>query len=322
MELEIRHLRLVQAVSACGSLTRAGAELHLSQSALSHQLRDIELRLGASLFLRVGKRMVLTAAGEQLLRSADDVLAALDRTEEAIRRLSGESGGVLRISTECYTCYHWLPRLLKEYSREHPRVEIQVEAEATSGPLPYLLDGRLDLAIVSDPVRDRRLVTRRLFDDEMLVIVAPDHRLASRPYARAEDFAGETVLIYPPKQESTLYQDVLVPAGVTPARLQQIMLTEAIIELVQAGLGVAVMAGWAVAPYVKDRTLKALPLTRRGFTRTWSAATLKDMARVPHVRDFISLIAKHPPTGVRFPAPRLEEPPLTGRARPRAVKSA
>src|SRR5687767_9852774 len=97
MDLEVRHLKLVRAVAACGSLTRAGSELNLTQSALSHQLRDIELRLGTPLFLRVGKRMVLTPAGEELLHSADDVLQRIGRTEEAIRRLAGATAGVLRI---------------------------------------------------------------------------------------------------------------------------------------------------------------------------------------------------------------------------------
>jgi LysR family transcriptional regulator for metE and metH len=295
MDLEVRHLKLVRSVNTHGSLTRAGAELHLTQSALSHQLRDIELRLGSALFLRVGKRMVLTPAGEQLLRSAVEVLATIERTEEAIRRMAVAGGGVLRISTECYTCYHWLPSLLKEYRRAHPRVEIQIVGEATQHPLPYLLDGRLDLAIVSDPVRDRRLITRRLFDTEMVVIVAPRHPLATQPYVRVEDFAHETLIIYPPKEESSVYQEVLVPAGVRPAELQQIQLTEAIIELVKAGLGIAVLARWAVAPHVKAGTLRAVPLTRRGYRRTWSAATLKDMARVPYVRDFIDLVAGHPP---------------------------
>jgi LysR family transcriptional regulator for metE and metH len=269
--------------------------LNLTQSALSHQLRDVETRLGTALFLRVGKRMVLTPAGEQLLQSAGDILATIDRTEEAIRRLSGTAGGVLRLSTECYTCYHWLPALIKQYRRTHPGVEIQVDANATQQPLPYLLDGRLDLAIVSDPVRDRRLVARPLFDDEMVVIVEPRHPLAARPYVRLEDFAHETLFIYPPKEESTVYQQMLVPAGVKPARLQQVQLTEAIVELVKAGLGVAVMARWAVEPALKAGTLRAVKFTRQGYRRTWSAATLKDMARVPFVRDFIDLVARQAP---------------------------
>ena len=109
MDVEVRHLRLVAAIADSGSLTRAGDRLHLTQSALSHQLRDIESRLGAALFLRVGKRLVLTPAGERLLASARDVLDRLQQTELEIRELGKERGGVLRLTTECYTCYHWLP---------------------------------------------------------------------------------------------------------------------------------------------------------------------------------------------------------------------
>jgi LysR family transcriptional regulator for metE and metH len=300
MDLEVRHLKLVQAVAAHGSLTRAGGELNLTQSALSHQLRDVETRLGTSLFLRVGKRMVLTPAGEQLLRSARDVLTIIDRAEQEVRRFAGSNGAVLRLSTECYTCYHWLPALLKAYARAHPNVDVQVDAEATPHPMPHVLDGRIDVAIVSDPVRDRRVVTRRLFEDEMVVICAPTHPWASKAAIQAGDFATETLFIYPPKEESTIYQFILVPAGVRPAKLQQVQLTEAIIELVKAGMGVALLARWAVAPHVKAGTLAAVPLTRRGLKRTWSAATLKDVARIPYVRDFIDLVVKHPP----FPQPR------------------
>src|SRR5262252_6692462 len=112
MDLEVRHLRLVAAVADCGSLTRAGDRLHLTQSALSHQLRDIESRLGVALFLRIGKRLVLTPAGERLLGSAREVLGALRQAELEIRQLGQENAGLLRITTECYTCYHWLPPLL------------------------------------------------------------------------------------------------------------------------------------------------------------------------------------------------------------------
>src|SRR3954453_21419479 len=97
MDLEVRHLQLVAAVAEVGSLTRAGDRLHVTQSALSHQLRDIEDRLGAPLFHRRGKRLVLTPAGEHLLQSARDVLERLRQTEDAIRRLGAERRSVLRI---------------------------------------------------------------------------------------------------------------------------------------------------------------------------------------------------------------------------------
>jgi LysR family transcriptional regulator, regulator for metE and metH len=298
MDLEVRHLKLVREVSAAGSLTRAGASLHLTQSALSHQLRDIESRLGTALFLRVGKRMVLTPAGERLLRSADEVLAAIERTEEAIRNLSGDKRGVLRLTTECLTCYHWLPSLMKRYRQSHPQVDIRIDVTATSDPVTSLVEGRLDVAIVSDPVRDRRVVARPLFDDELVVVLNPQHPLASRSFLQPEDFAQETLLTYSPKEESTIYQRLLLPAGVMPV-VQQVQITEAMIELVKAGLGVAVLARWAVDPYVKSGQLRAVRLTRLGYRRTWSAATLKDMARVPYVKAFIDLIAAHPPFTAR-----------------------
>src|SRR3982074_259483 len=135
MDLEVRHLQLVAAVADVGSLTRAGDRLHLPQSALSHQLRDIESRLGAALFLRVGKRLVLTPAGERLLASARDVLERLEQTARDPRHRGEDRAGVLRITTECYTCYHWLPPLLVRYRKRFPRVEVRIDVEATRHPI-------------------------------------------------------------------------------------------------------------------------------------------------------------------------------------------
>jgi LysR family transcriptional regulator for metE and metH len=301
VDLEIRHLRLVRAVAGAGSLTAASTVLHLTQSALSHQLIDIESRLGTALFRRVGKRMVLTPAGGRVLQSADDVLAALETTEEAVRSLCGASREQLRIATECYTCYHWLPALIKRYGSTHPHVDVCIEPSATGDPIAHLIDGRLDLAVVCDPVKDRRVVTRRLFDDEMVAIMEPRHPLASRPFVVAGDFATETLVAYSPRERYAFYRRYLAPSRIAPARFQQVQLTEAVIELVKAGLGVSVLARWAVAPALAAGAIRAVPIYP-AYRRTWSAAVLKDDARVPHVRDFVELVADNPPFGE--PAPQ------------------
>jgi LysR family transcriptional regulator for metE and metH len=297
MDLEIKHLRLVSAIARTGSVTRAGDLLNLSQSALSHQLRDIEDRLETSLFHRVGKRMVLTPAGDALLRTATQVIDMVGRAEDEVRKAGKSDSGLLRITTQCYTCYHWLPGLLKEYRLRHPNVEIQVDADATARPIKSLLEGRIDLAIVSDRARDRRLVERPLFEDELLVIMSPGHRLAGRAFLEPEDFADETLIIYPPKDESTVLQRILAPAGVTPKAIQQVQLSEAIIELVKAGLGVSAMARWAVEPHLRAGTLRTARLTKNGCKRRWGAAMLRDMSTVPHARDFIDLIVRRSPVG-------------------------
>jgi LysR family transcriptional regulator for metE and metH len=294
MELEIRDLRLVQAIAEEGSVTRAGERLHLSQSALSHRLRAVESRLGVALFLRLNKKMVPTPAGERLLVSGRGILEQMRRAEEDLRRTASEREGVLRIAIECYTCYHWLPSLLESFRDRHPRVDVRIAVEETGRPIQALLAGRLDLAVVSDAPRDRRLRLRPLFEDEMVVVVSPDHPLAARPYVRPEDFADQHLYLYSAPEESTTVTRVLVPAGVMPRRVTQAQLTEAIIELVKAGLGIAVMARWAVAPHVAAGTLHALPLTRKGYMRKWIAARLRAASAPGYLTAFEDLLAAHP----------------------------
>jgi len=153
VDLEVRHLKMVTAVSASGSVTHAATDMNLTQSAVSHQLRGIEERLGTPLFLRVGKRMVPTAAGERVLATARRVLDDIASAEEDVRRLGTNQAGVLRVCAQCNTGYHWLPPLVEAFRRKHPLVEVVVAVECTVRPLEALLEGRLDLAIVTQEVR-------------------------------------------------------------------------------------------------------------------------------------------------------------------------
>lgn len=298
MNLEIRHLKLVAAIAETGSVTRASNRLHLTQSALSHQLRDAEEQLGARLFERQKGTMTPTAAGERLLQSARAVLEELERAEKEIQDGSACSNGVdrglIRLSTECYTVYHWLPPRLKMFQRKFPAVEFELIVEATDNPFEALLEGKLDLAIVCEPIRNRKIRYTPLFEDEMVVLVSPEHRMAGKLYAEPQDFADETVFLYPPKSDSTLLNEVLTPAGIVPRRIQEVMLTEAIIEMVRGGLGVATSARWAAAPQLASGVVVGLPLTANGFSRTWSAAQLRDKQAPAYLREFIRLLAENP----------------------------
>jgi LysR family transcriptional regulator, regulator for metE and metH len=294
VHIDVRHLRLIAAIADTGGVTRAARRLNLTQSALSHQLRDVESRLGVALFLRVNKRMVITDAGERLLATARRVLAELEVAERELA--SGEYAegtGTIRLATECYTCYHWLPAALATFRAGWPRVELRIVPEATPRPIAALLEGELDVAIVSTTSEHARLRLTPLFDDELVVVTHPQHRLAALPFVTAQDFAPEHVLLYlSPHSESTLLRDVLRPAGVEPRGLSRVLLTEAIVELVKADLGVSVLARWAVAPHVRAGTLAAVPLTEGGFHRRWSAATRADPAEPPFLADFLALLTR------------------------------
>ena len=293
MDIEIRHLKLVAAVAQEGSITKAGHRLHLTQSALSHQLRDAEERLGVSLFLRLNKkRMVLTQAGEALLRSAHTVLDELARAQQNIRRMGMNREGILRISTQCNTCYYWLPAMLADFHQKFPRIEVQIVAEGTHAPISLLLDGKLDLVVTYVPVRNRRLLFKPLFKDELVLVMPPGHRLAARPFIGAEDFAGEHLLCYSlPMDDNLVFRELLRPAGISPRQISQMGLTEAIIEMLKAGQGVSILARWAVAPQLADGTLIARSITKKGFHRHWYAAMMRNQSTPPYLLEFVKRLA-------------------------------
>jgi LysR family transcriptional regulator for metE and metH len=294
-QLEVRHLLLVAAVADEGSLTRAGEQLNLTQSALSHQLLDIEERLGTPLFHRLNRKMLLTDAGQRVLQSARRILEDLANTEEDLRLYATERRGVIRLTTECYTCYHWLPAVMKQFQKKHPDIEIRIQPEATDRPLEALLEGTLDLAIITcaaDADRHRGIAVTPLFQDELLVLTAPSHRLAGRDYVKARDFAEETYLTYATLEENSVYRNVLRPAGIEPQRHVQIRLTEAMIEMVKAGMGVAVLAQWAAAPYLDAGVLAGIPLTSRGYRRQWSGATLGTRPIPGYLQAFLAALAE------------------------------
>lgn len=293
MKLEVKHLELVRAIAEEGSMTAAGNRLHLTQPALSRQLAFAERRLGVALFLRARKGMVLTPAGGDLLEAGREILERLERAEQRAGNVRSGAAGVVRIATECLTCYHWLPASLARFQAKWPGVEVRIVIEATPSPAQFLLAGKLDVAIASSRVESRKLVRTPLFRDELVAVVAPHHLLASRPYLTASDFADQQLFVYNlPLERNKIFREVLFPAGVMPRRVTQMQLTEAILELVRAGQGVAVLARWAAARELEARAVVAVPITPRGMHRQWSALRLGTEVATPYGADFVAALAR------------------------------
>jgi LysR family transcriptional regulator for metE and metH len=292
MVLEVRHLLMLDAIRRSGGVSRAAERLHLTQPAVSHALRDLEDRLGTRIFERRARRMHPTPEGERLLRAADVVLDELRRAEDDITALRNGQQGVVRLATQCYTCYHWLPRVLATMGRDHPGIELRIVPEATRRPLEALLEESLDLAITHDLPDDPTIVSDLLFEDELVAILPPDHRFADRAYLEARDFAGEHVILHGTPADSTLFHRVLRPAGVEPRRTSQLMLTEALVEMVRAGLGISVLARWAVAGELDRGILAAVRVTRSGLQRQWYASVLKHRRSSPVISGLVALLQR------------------------------
>ena len=287
MILEVRHLRALEAISSEGSVSKAAARLHLTQPAVSHALRSLEERLGVRLFERRKNGMVPTPQGERLLRTASSVLGELEQVErELVGRRDGELH-ILRMATQCYSCYHWLPGVLRLFMRRFPEIDVEIVPGAARRTAEALAAGELDIAIVTsgDPLPGAVIET--LFSDEMVAITAPHHELARRTHLEASDFADQHLVVHPDSDTSFFFTEVLNPAGVRPSRVSEFPLTEAVVQTVKAGLGVSVAPRWAVAPELAAGNLRAVPLTAGGLRTTWYSAVAETVVTVEAVKELL-----------------------------------
>ncbi|MEO6849054.1 MAG: LysR family transcriptional regulator [Mucilaginibacter sp.] len=288
--MEIRYLRLIKAIVEEGSITRAMDILHLSQSALSYQLKEAELQVGTQLFYRRNKKLILTPVGKKLYTSAIKVLSEIDATDSEIKKMMNGENGVIRISTECYTSYHWLPAVLKKFNNEFPNVEIEIVFEATHHPIEKLMEGALDLAITSNPEQVEKVEFIKLFADEMLAVVANQHPWANRPFVEAQDFQDVNLIIHSlPLDTVSIFRTELTPKGISPKKLIVLPLTEASIELAKANMGVIVLANWALKPYLSNE-IKAVKINPEGFFRQQYIARIRDRSYPVYFDYFIKFL--------------------------------
>jgi LysR family transcriptional regulator for metE and metH len=290
--LELRHLRLVRAVAEEQGLTAASERLHLTPSALSHQLRQVEAIVGLPLFRRERKAMRLTPAGEIIFELAVRALTAITDVEDRLGHLRRGVGGTIRVCTHCYTGYHWLPAVMRSFRAAHPEVEVRVAADATYRPFEALAEREIDLVITASALPDARFRKRAVMQDEVLLVVPPDHPLAKRRWVEPSHLGDEHLVLYAPTpEESGPCVEFLKPAGVWPRRYTSVRLTEAIVEMVKAGLGVSFLAEWAVRPQLAQGSLVAVRLGRAGFKRTWHAVTWDESGGNVFLDTFIEHLA-------------------------------
>jgi LysR family transcriptional regulator for metE and metH len=289
--MEIRHLKLIKAIVEEGSITKAIDKLHLTQSALSHQLKEAEYQLGTAIFLRTNKKLVLTKAGEKIYETANEILDKLSQTESQIKQMVFGEHGEIRISTECYSSYHWLPSVLKQFHLLYPNVELKIVTEATHYPLQKLLENTIDIAIISDQIKDNNIKYLELFQDEVVMVVSENHSWADKKFVTAEDFVNEHLLIHSlPLETVTIHQFVLAPAKVSPRKITPLPLTEASIEMVKADMGVMSMAKWALQPYLKNSSLKSVKIGKNGLKRKHFIAIRENENYPDYFQHFISFL--------------------------------
>ncbi|EGU32820.1 LysR substrate-binding domain-containing protein [Vibrio scophthalmi] len=271
--IELKHLRTLASLRETGSLTATATSLHLTQSALSHQIKDLESRLGGQLFLRKTRPVKFTSEGEILLRLADDIMPRLAKAENELASLKEDVNGRLHMAIECHSCFQWLMPALKEYQITWPSVTLDFSSGFGFEPLPALMSGELDLVITSDIQPRSEVHFEPLFDFEMRLITAVNHPLANKTQIEPQDLADQTMISYPvQKQRLDVVKHFLQPAGVEPAKWKQCDNTLMLVQMVSAGLGVAALPNWAISEFSRQGLISSVPLGD-GLSRRLFAAT-------------------------------------------------
>ena len=278
--LEIRHLKTLHALRESDSLVEAAERLHLTQSALSHQFKELEERMGMPLFVRKTKPVRFTSGGLRLLQLADAMLPLLRGAERDIARLVGGTAGRLH--------FQWLMPTIDQFRDAWPEVELDLASGFAFAPLPALARGDLDLVVTSDPQEIAGLTYVPLFTYEAMLAVANQHALASKPFIVPEDLSSEILITYPVERDRLdIFTRFLEPADVEPAQVRTSELTVMMMQLVASGRGVCGMPHWALHEYSSRGYVKAKRLGEKGLFATLYAAVRADMLDAPYMRDFL-----------------------------------
>ncbi|MEM7092115.1 MAG: LysR family transcriptional regulator [Actinomycetota bacterium] len=271
--LDLRHYETIVAIVDLGTMTAAASHLATTQSALSHRLAEAERRLGTPLFQRGhNRRLTPTRDGLAVHQAATRALLELGRLEQRIHGAETSERAMLRMAVGSYDCYHWFPNFLDHVHRTFDDIDLElVVVDDTPGP--PLRAGEVDLALVlGQPEGDLEL--HPLFDDELVLITAPGHRLAKRDRVDAEDLVDETYLTYSSRPTPGFEYDRFIrPSGTYPRVARVVPQTSAISELVAAGAGVSILSSWALTPMLDSGRIRSVRCGNGGLDVPWHAAT-------------------------------------------------
>ena len=288
------HLSIVQEVEKQGSLTAAAGVLHVTQSALSHSMKKLEQQLGTDIWLREGRSLRLTQAGQYLLAVANRVLPQLDLAEERLRQFAQGERGALRIGMECHPCYQWLLKVVSPYLAAWPDVDVDVKQKFQFGGIGALFGYEIDLLVTPDPLDKPGLVFEPVFDYEQVLVVAGNHKLAKEDYIKPKQLANEVLVTYPvPVDRLDIYSMFLAPAGITPKRHKAIETTDIMLQMVASGRGVAALPRWLVLEYADKMDVVPVRLGKNGIAKNIFLGARESDVSIDYLRAFIEQ-AKRP----------------------------
>jgi DNA-binding transcriptional LysR family regulator len=292
--VEIRQLRAFVAIAETGTFTAGASRVHVTQAAISMQIRQLESEIGARVFVRAPRHVILTEAGEQLLRRARHILREHDAALDEIAELAGAERGRLRIgSASAMVLTEQLPAILKDLRKQHPAAEISVVSGTSEVLVDQILAGEVDIAFVSLPVDVRGIKTERLSEDQLVAIASPRHRLAKQKTIDAYTLAGERLILGERGGNTRRLIDMFfAQAGVTIRVAMELSRQQAIRRMVEEDMGVGIVPLQSVKEDVEKGRLVRWWIEGAEINWELGIAQLSNGYDSPIMQKFVSLARK------------------------------
>jgi len=293
--VEIRQLRAFVAIAESGTFTAGAMRVHVTQAAISMQIRQLETEIGAKVFVRAPRHVILTEAGEQLLRRARHILREHDAALDEIAELAGAERGRLRIgSASAMVLTEQLPAILKELRKQHPAADISVMSGTSEVLVDQILAGEVDIAFVSLPVDVRGIKTERLSQDQLVAIASPRHKLAKQKTIDAYTLAGERLILGERGGNTRrLIDQFFAQAGVTLRVAMELSRQQAIKRMVEEDMGVGIVPLQSVKEEVEKGKLIRWWIEGAEINWELGIAQLSNGYDSPIMQKFVSLAHKN-----------------------------
>lgn len=286
--LDRSHLMIVREVARRGSMTAAAATLNLTQSALSHAVKKLELRLGTPVWAREGRAMRLTQAGQDLLSLANRLLPQFELAEARMKQYAQGERGTLRIGMECAPCYQWLLKVVSPYLACWPDVDVDVKQRFQFGGIGALIGYEIDVLVTPDPLEAPELRFQPVFDYEQVLVVGDDHALAGEAYVTPEQLSHEVLITYPVETDRLdIYTQFLTPANRIPKRHKVIETTDIMLQMVASGRGVAALPRWLAEEYADGMPLTPVRLGKKGIAKQIFLGTRRNDDAIDYLAAFV-----------------------------------
>lgn len=286
--IERMHLTILRAIELEGSLTKAAESLHLTQSALSHTIKKLEHQSGASLWIKEGRKIRLTQAGQYLLAVANRLLPQLEHADSVIGQYAEGEKGALRIGMECYPCYRWLLKVVAPYLDQWAGIDVDVKQKFQFGGMAALFSYDIDILVTPDPLQKEGVVFEPVFDYEQVLVVSADHELAGKSHVTPMQVAKETLYSYPVDIERLdIYSQFLIPANCSPKKHKTMEDTEIMLQMVAAGRGVAALPKWLVEEYAQTMPITDVSLGKKGIRKKIYLGTREGDQDIPYLSGFL-----------------------------------